>query len=325
MENSQWLQILTYVFAALVVVILFIKVRSYLRISKHLRWELYPLAGEKNRPWGGSYLEEPEWWTAQHQEKSFLGELKFMAQEVLYFKEYFHLNRGYWYFVYPLHIGVFLFLLFPVLLFVGALTIHEGMAVSAESASVWGKLIYYVTLIIGGTAVIFGTVGCALLLIRRRTNKNLRPYTKRKDYFTLLFVLAVFLTGVLSWTLVDHSFETAREYTLSLITFDTAESIESLIAAHVVLLLLLAAYIPFTNVLHFFAKWFTFHKVRWDDKPNLRGSILERSLASAHSQPISWSAPHILPISYWHEIAQKTTVDEEHAPRFQKGGSNEEK
>ena len=37
----------------------------FVRIQKyplHLRWELYPLAGETSRPWGGSYLEDNDWW-----------------------------------------------------------------------------------------------------------------------------------------------------------------------------------------------------------------------------------------------------------------------
>ena len=119
MESTLWLQIATYVFCVLVVIILVAKLLRYANISTHLRWELYPLAGEKNRPSGGSYLEEPEWWANPSREKSFLGEIKFMGQEILFFREYFRLNRNYWFFVYPFHIGVFLFAIFLVLLLFG--------------------------------------------------------------------------------------------------------------------------------------------------------------------------------------------------------------
>jgi len=318
MEGTLWLQIATYVFCALIVVILVSRLLTYAKISTHLRWELYPLAGDKDRPSGGSYLEEPEWWENPPPGKSFLGEIKFMGQELLFFKEYFHLNRSYWFFVYPFHIGVFVFAVFWVLLLIGAITAIGNISISAESVNVWGIFLHYATLITGGIGLVLGILGCIALLIRRSTDSNLKPYTKRKDYFNLLFVLAVFLSGFFSWTLVDHTFSTAREYVYSLITFSPMANIEPITISHIILLLLLVAYMPFTNIMHFFAKWFTYHKVRWDDAPNLRGSNLEKSLGSILNQPINWSAPHIQPFIYWRDIARINT-EEEHTPRIRKG------
>jgi len=300
------------------VIILTSKALKYVKISTHLRWELYPLVGEKNRPWGGSYLEEPEWWEKPHQEKSFLEEIKFMGQEVLFFKEYFHLNRDYWYFVYPFHIGVFMFVVFIVLLLIGAIITLGGISVSEASVNVWGKLIHYTTLVAGGTSLILGTLGCIGLIIRRRINEDLRPYTKRQDYFNLLFVLALFLTGILSWLFSDLYFGTARGYVYSLITLNPMETLEPIIISHIILLLVLAVYMPYTNIMHFFAKWFTYHKVRWDDAPNLRGSNLEKNLGSILNQQLSWSAPHTQSIMRWSDAAQITT-EEEYAPRVRKG------
>ena len=193
-----------------------------------------------------------------------------------------------------------------------------GVSVSSESVNAWGRFVYYATLITGGAGLVLGAIGSVCLLIKRRMDENLGPYTKRKDYFNLLFILAVFLTGILSWALVDHNFDAARGYLWHLVTFSPAESIEPVTVTHIVLLLLLAIYMPFTNMMHFLAKWFTYHKVRWDDVPNLRGSNLERSLEFVHSQPLSWSSPHTIFIKHWHDIAQKTS-EEEHAPRVRKG------
>ena len=318
MESISGLQIATYVFCALIVIIFIAKVVKYTKISTHLRWELYPLAGERNRPWGGSYLEEPEWWTKPREEKSFLGELKFMGQEILFFREYYRLNRGYWYFVYPFHIGVSLFIGFCVLLLIGALTMLGDVAVSAESANVWGRLVYYATLLTGGTGLVLSFLGCVGLFIRRMIDKNLKPYTRRIEYFNLLFVFSVFLTGLLSWALIDHTFTTARAYVKNLITFSPTGNIEPLIVTHIILLLLILAYMPFTNMMHFFAKWFTYHKVRWDDTPNLRGSKIEKKLEPLLNQPLSWSSPHIQPIRYWSDLAQVPTT-EEPTPRVRKG------
>jgi len=308
-ESISGLQIATYLFFIFIVVAFIVKLIGYARMPVHLRWELYPLAGETKRPWGGSYLEESEWWTKPREEKSFLGEMKFMGREVLFFKEYFHRNKGLWSIVYPFHIGVFLFVGFIVMLFIGAFTMLGGVTVAAESASVWGRLVYYVTLIMGGAGFILGIIGSVSLLMRRIIDKSLQPYARRVDYFNLLFILAVLLTGLLSWAITDFTFAAAREYVRDTITVSGAGNIAPITAAHIILLALLLAYVPFTNMMHFFAKWFTYHKVRWDDMPNLRGSKLERDLGPVLSQPISWSAPHVKPvIQYWSDIADTDTV-----------------
>jgi len=324
LESISWLQIVTYILFAVVVIAFATQLIRYAKMPTHLRWELYPLAGEKKRPWGGSYLEESEWWTKPKEEKSLLGEIRFIVVEILFFKEYFRLNRDYWYLVYPFHIGVFLFVGFLVLLLVGALTMVAGMAVSVESVNAWGRIVYYLTLITGGAGLTLGILGSIGVLVRRMVDKNLKPYTRRIEYFNLLFVLAVFVTGFSSWILADHTFAIAREYVKSLITFSSAGGIEPVIAVHIMLLLLIAAYIPFTNMMHFLAKTFTYHSVRWDDVPNLRGSKLEKGLEPLVNQPVSWSAPHIRSIKRWSDTAQEIATPEtteEHAPRIRKGAS----
>jgi len=291
----------------------------------HLRWELYPLAGEKKRPGGGSYLEESEWWTKPVEEKSMLGETKFVVEEILLFKEYHRLNRNYWYLVYPFHIGVFLFVAFLVMLIVGAITTAAGMVVSAESVNAWGRIVYYLTLITGGAGLILGIIGGIGLFIRRAIDNNLKPYTRRIDYFNLLFVLVVFLTGFFSWVFIDRAFDVGRGYVQGLITLSPVDGIGPLITAHIILLLLIAFYIPFTNMMHFFAKTFAYHMVRWDDMPNLRGSKLEKGLGPLLNQPVSWSAPHIQNIKRWSDTVQELAVQEaieEHTPRIRKGVSS---
>ena len=298
------LQIVTYVLAAAFVVAFSAKLIKYARMPIHLRWELYPLAGETQRPWGGSYLEDSNWWTKAREEKSFIGEMRFFGKEVLFFKEYFHRNRGLWYIVYPFHVGIFLFIAFFMLLIVGALTMVGDVSVSAESANIWGRLVYYSTLIAGVAGLVLGAIGCLALLIRKLTDETMSPYTRRAEYFNILIVLAVFITGLLAWGIADLGFGSAREYTKSLITFSEMESIHSLVATHALLLVLLLAYLPFTNMMHFFAKWFTYHKVRWEDAPNFRGSKLERDLAPLLEQRVSWAAPHMQTINHWSDVAK---------------------
>lgn len=318
MESVTWLQILTYALLALIVAVYLVRLAKYARMPVHVRWELYPLVGEKDRPLGGSYLEDREWWSSQRREKSFLEEMKFMGEEVVFFKEYRRLNPSYWYYVFPFHIGAFTFLVFIGTLVVGALTKIAGIEVSATSPAFWGTFLYYITAIVGGTALVFGTAGSFALLMRRTFNTSLRKYTRRIEFFNLVLILALFLTGLTSWVLYDHVFAVDREYFVGLLTLGGISGMSTLTTANILLVLLTAAYLPFTNMMHFFAKWFTYHKIRWDDAPNLRGSSLESKLGAFHNLPLSWSAAHAQGLDRWSDIAAgKSAAAPE--PRVKKG------
>lgn len=108
--------------------------------------------------------------------------------------------------------------------------------------------------LIGATLVIVGAAG---LLSLRLIDSGLRNFTTPADIFNLLFFIAaagLFLAG---WT--------------------TA----ALIAGS-----LLVAYIPFTHMAHFIAKYFTYHSIRWDDRAGV-------SLARYLTYRPTWAAPHI--------------------------------
>jgi nitrate reductase gamma subunit len=322
LEGISILHIVTYLLILATIIAFATRLARYANMPTHLRWELYPLVGETKRPWGGSYLEESEWWNKPREEKSLFAETKFIVVEILSFREYFRLNRPYWYLIYPFHLGVFLFVTFLVMLLVGAITTAAGATVSAASTNVWGQIVYYLTLVTGGAGLILGLLGTIGVLIKRMVDNKLKPYTRRIEYLHLLFVLAIFATGFFSWILTDTTFAIAREYVRSLFTFSSNVSIAPLMGVHIVLLLLLAAYMPFTNMMHFFAKTFTFHSVRWDDLPNLRGGKLEKVLGPLVNQPVSWSAPHIHGINRWSDTAQEAVAQEvvaEPAPRIRKG------
>jgi hypothetical protein len=61
--------------------------------------------------------------------------------------------------------------------------------------------------------------------------------------------------------------------------------------------------------MHYVAKYFTYHKVRWDDEPNRPGSGLENRLKLLLGQPAGWSAPHIHPGESWSRQAEETGTD----------------
>ena len=68
-------------------------------------------------------------------------------------------------------------------------------------------------------------------------------------------------------------------------------------------------YLPFTRMVHFFAKYFTYHQVRWDDREVAPGSALEKRLRAALDFGVTWSAEHVQTGKTWLEVA--TTLPEE--------------
>jgi hypothetical protein len=73
-------------------------------------------------------------------------------------------------------------------------------------------------------------------------------------------------------------------------------------------------YLPFTRMVHFFSKYFTYHQVRWDDRPVEPGSALERRLRRALEFGVDWSAEHVQTGKTWGEVA--TTLPD----KARKGG-----
>ncbi|MBU0595710.1 nitrate reductase, partial [Candidatus Bipolaricaulota bacterium] len=79
-----------------------------------------------------------------------------------------------------------------------------------------------------------------------------------------------------------------------LLTFQAPQSApDPLVTASIIASALLIAYIPLTHMSHFFVKWFTWHKIRWDDEHNVRGGRIEKMIEQALQYPVSWSAAHI--------------------------------
>jgi hypothetical protein len=46
-------------------------------------------------------------------------------------------------------------------------------------------------------------------------------------------------------------------------------------------------------MMHFVAKYFTYHQVRWEDEPLMPGSRLEKEVTDLLKQPVTWSASHL--------------------------------
>ncbi len=297
-----WLLLLTFACLLISVAGLVWRIYKYASLPVHLRWELYPVAHEVGKPYGGSYLEEQGWWR-RPRKINMLGESSVFLREIIFFREYFRSNRRFWSFVYPFHLGLFLLVIWVVTLLAGSILTLNGLSVSANAANFWLQLIYYCTLISGVAAFILGIFGTIGLLVKRSLDEDLRNYTAPIDYFNLAGILLIFLTGLLFWIIEDPSFSAARGFIQGLITFKPS-AIGPLMTINIVLSVLFLAYMPFTRMVHYVAKYFTYHKVRWDDEPNKPGGGLEKKLQSLLDQPVDWSASHIQAGQSWVEQVQ---------------------
>lgn len=225
-----------------------------------------------------------------------LGELKVMIPEILLLAGVREHNQSHWLRSFPFHFGLYLLGGVVVLLLVGAVATVAGLDVSA-TGGVLGKLLYHLTYVVGYAGLGMGLLGSLALLVRRAANEDYREYTKKADYFNLVFFIATIGVATVAHASVDPTFATLREFFAMLVTFDVAgagASIPSgLLAAEIVLGSLLVAYIPLTHMSHFFTKYFMYHDIRWSDEPNFKGGKIEQKVNEALKYPVSWSAPHI--------------------------------
>ena len=165
-----------------------------------------------------SQYENLDWWTIPHG-KNRLRRFWFLFNDYFLLAEYFRRNRGYWYFLYPWHIGFITIISFHILSFFGAVALLLGIPVISGSPSVIGNALYSFSLIMGVMSFSAGLFGSIGMLITRLTRSDLRDYATPQNYFTYIFLLAVFLSGLCAWLTADPNFFEYREFWKGLITF----------------------------------------------------------------------------------------------------------
>lgn len=288
------LHIVTYVSILVFVFAVAVRFRTIQRYPLHLRWELYPVPHEGARSkHGGSRLEESEWWTKPRKTSKWM-ELKFMLPEMILIKGLFDHNRKLWYRSFPFHFGLYLMAAFVFLLVVGSVLELAGVAVDGASAPPAARYLQDITVVVGLCGIALGILGGLGLLVMRMSDPDLKPYTTLSHFFNLLFIVGALGLTAVAWAMADRDFALMRAYVSSLLTFKVGAPIGSpLVAAAVTSMSLLAAYIPLTHMSHFFVKWFTWHKIRWDDEPNVKGGRIEVMIQDALQKRVSWSADHI--------------------------------
>jgi nitrate reductase gamma subunit len=273
------LMIFIYVAATAFVIGNFYRIVRIARMPAHLRWELYPMpkGTRTQQRYGGSYFEQTEWWS-KPRERSWPGELAYIVREVFCFKTLWQGNRRLWLWSWLLHIGLY------SLVVSGAVTV----AAAASGAAMGGVVRWTADIAVGA-----GMAGSLGLLAMRIANPRLRPFSTRLDIFNLLLMASIFGTG--SAALVSDA--QAPEHMIAFVRslFGTARAPELNIATtiHLAVLGVFLAYFPATHMTHAYMKFFTYHRVRWDDRPVVHDTAMADAMSENMQRPISWAAPHI--------------------------------
>ncbi len=301
-------QIATILSYVLIIALYTRKVIKVARKPYHLRWELYPVVHDPGYKHGGSYMEEFEWWTRPRSKSTFRS-IIFLLKNYLFFGEYFRRKRGYWTGLYPWHIGFYLIISFHIITFFSALAMTTtGVVIAAGSASVAGRAVYYLSLVVAVGAFTLGSIGSISLLLQRALKKDLKDYAAPMNYFNYAFFLLVFLSGLVAWAFFDPSLSSYREFWQGLITLKYV-AVEPPVYVHIMLFSLFLIYLPFTRSTHYITMLISFFRVRWDDAPNIMGSETENKVKQLLDKPVSWTAPHIQAGRNWGELARGLPED----------------
>jgi nitrate reductase gamma subunit len=241
----------------------------YARQPFHLRWEIHPV------PRGRS------------------GQLKVMVPEILFLKGLWEFNRTMWFASYPFHLGLYL------------LAASAGLVVcAAVLPASFLPLLHGVYAACGTLGTVLGLAGSVGLLARRVTDRRLRLYSRPGDYFNLAWFALTFVLLLVGLWLRPADAPGPLAILRGAAGFDTTVNPPAVLLAGLVSGALLLAYIPFTHMAHFIAKYFTYHAVRWDERSAVPGGSMEKRIAEYLMYRPTWSAPHMGPGGRtWAEVA----------------------
>jgi len=267
------------------------KIHRFATLPINLRWEVYPVpheAGDKRR-YGGSYMEEVDW-VKRPRASSLLAEWAEMGAEIFFLNRVRKHNPYHlWPLSLALHWGLYLLILWMGLL----------------AATVFIPALAFLIPPVGITAFVLGACGSVGLIVKRATDRSLALYTAPVDYFNLAFLAVIFGLALVSWPGDPYSSQ-HRSYIASLLLLKPTP-VSLIVVSLFLLLQLFAVYMPFSKLIHYIMKHFTFHETLWDDAFNVKGSGRDRQLQRQLTYPVSWAGSHIAQGKTWLEDVQESS------------------
>lgn len=295
MTFEWFLILLGWISAALFIFVSAYKIYRVATAPLNVRWEVYPVPHEQGarREYGGSYMEEVDW-AKKPRAGSLVAEFVEMGAEIFLLQRVRKYNvYGVWLLSLAMHWGLYL-----GVGLLGLLVIENALPMLAP-----------LTNVVGVVAFALGTIGALGLVVKRASDRHLNLYTAPIDYFNLLLIAAIFVLGLASFAIAG-SFAAHRAYIGSVLTL-TPAPLPPLVALTFLVFELFVIYMPFSKLIHYFAKYFTYHSQLWDDAFKVKGSPTDKKVAEQLAYTAAWSAPHVLPGKSWLEQAQNPNVEGE--------------
>ncbi len=213
-------------------------------------------------------------------------------------------NPGLWPLTLTFHTGIYL--VFFMLLF----SILSAILIITRVPPALLNVFLGITSVLAVVGYLLGSLGAIGLLLKRALDPNLRAFNTVSKYFNLAFLLAFFASGAYAW-LTSGGFAPAISlFIKGLVTLDAGVTLAFPLSLHIILGLAFFIYLPFTDMVHFIAKYFTYHKIKWDDRP--QDEKMKRELRKLLAQPVSWSATHVAADGKksWVDLTTRKTNDE---------------
>jgi nitrate reductase gamma subunit len=267
------------------------RILVYSRTPLHLRWELYPLPHEHpyRAAYGGSYFETQEWWR-QPQVTNRRGEWRVMIAEIFFLKSLREFNRRLWFPSFLFHFGLYL-----AIAAVACATMATAFGFLSFGPRIAGLIhvLAPISKVAAAVAAILIVAGACWLLMRRTVDPALKNSTHAGDIFNLLLFIAACALLIGGYQLRAPGAASLGACARGIVHFDRNVNIGTAFGTGLILTSMLVAYIPFTHMAHFIAKYFTWHAVRWDDRRNQRGSAIESKIPAVLGYKPTWSAQHV--------------------------------
>lgn len=176
---------------------------------------------------------------------------KGVIAEALFFPSLFKGDKVLWSMSWVFHVMLAFVFLGHVRVFTGSID-RMLFAIGVSQAGV-----HWMSSTLGGAAGIVMLATGVALFIRRITMARVREISNFSDFFALLLVLAIIVTGDLMRFGAEFDLVQTRMWMASLLTFSPKVPMNPMFLVHALLGQILFMYIPFSKVLHFGGIFFT--------------------------------------------------------------------
>ena len=232
-----------------------------------------------------------------------------MFREIVFLRGLWEFNRRLWLPSFLFHAGLYLSIVTVAL---ATLEAVAGALIPGAATGVVPDAVAVACRWTGSMGIAFVVIGASWLLVRRLRDASLKNYTKASDIFNLLFFIGTFACLAAGFLGNATAAVSAEGLVGGALHFDRSAQIGVIQGIGLILASALVAYIPFTHMSHFIAKYFTWHSVRWDDRRNGRESALENRVAASLRHRPTWAASHMGADGKktWAEIASTNPAEE---------------